>query len=282
MSTPPKPVPRVLNALNASPGKRILLVEGRNDQVVYEAWLKKLAYPNFFTDKVVLEVVEGRLAVLAALEWFRYQGGNPGHLFGLVDRDEWNDAHIVTQTAALPQLRVVAGRDCLESYFADPNELEQCLYAEDAAYAAQMPAFRAHLMAALPARVAHWALFMTTERIKERMNAALYPGAFHATIPIPPDADIQHRFHTWASHVAHPQLFNEFVALRGLALAAPPAIQFRSHISAKRFFEDVVHPGPEGLQRFRAKSDTTWRIELAENAPAVPTDIAAILQPLLV
>jgi hypothetical protein len=281
MSTPPKPVPRVQQVLGASAGKRVLLVEGPNDKAVYTAWLKKLAYPNEFGAKVVVAVVEGKRAVLTALEWFRDYGGNPAHLFGLVDRDEWDAATVAAQTAALPQLRVVAGRDCLESYFADPDELEPSLQAEDTAYAAQLPAFRKHLENALPVRVAHWALFTTTERLKERMNAAIYPGAFHATIPIPPDADIQKRFQTWAGLVAHPQLFNEFDGLRAQALGAVPGVQFRSHVAAKPFFDDVVYPAPEGLQRFRAKPDSTWRLDLAENAPTVPPDIAAILQPLL-
>jgi len=199
-----------------------------------------------------------------------------------VDRDEWDAATIASQTAALPQLRVVPGRDCLESYFADPDELEPSLQAENAAYAAQLPAFRTHLETALLARVAHWALFTTTERLKERMNAAIYPGAFHAAIPIPPDTDIQNRFQTWAGLVAHPQLFNEFDGLRTQALGRVPGTQFRSHVSAKLFFDDVVYPAPAGLQRFGAKPDSTWRLDLAENAPAVPTEIAAILQPLLV
>jgi hypothetical protein len=281
MSTPPKPVLVVQGLLRRVPGKRVLLVEGPNDKAVYEAWLKKLAAPNSFTAKMVVEAVEGKRAVLAALEWFRDHGGNPGHLFGLVDRDEWDAAIIAAQTAALPQLRVVAGRDCLESYFADPDELEPSLQAENAAYTAQLPAFRAHLQAALPARVAHWSLFTTTERLKERMNAAIYPGAFHAAIPIPPDADIQNRFQTWAALVAHPQLFNEFDGLRAQALAAAAATQFRSHVVGRPFFEDVVYPAPEGLQRFRSKPDSTWRLDLAENAPTVPADIAAILQPLL-
>ena len=60
----------------------------------------------------------------------------------------------------------------------------------------------------------------------------------------------------------------------------PPAPGLR-HRPAKRFFEDVVYPAPDGLQRFRAKPDKTWRLDLAENAPVVPADIAAILQPLL-
>jgi hypothetical protein len=259
----------------------VLLVEGPNDKAVYAAWLKKLAYPSLFTAKVVVEAVEGKRAVLAALEWFRDHGGNPGHLFGLVDRDEWDTANIAAQTKALPQLRVVAERDCLESYFADPDELEPSLQAENPAYAAQLPAFRAHLQTALAARVAHWALFTTTERLKERMKAAVYPSAFHATVPIPPDADIQSRFQAWAGLVAHPQLFNEFDGLRKQALAAATATQFRSHVSAKRFFDDVVYPAPEGLQRFRTKTDGTWLLDLADNAPAVPADIASILKPLL-
>ncbi len=154
---------RVQKALNASPGKRILLVEGQNDKLVYEAWLKKLAYPNLYTNKIIIEEAGGKPAVLAVLVWFRDHGGNPGHLFGLVDRDEWDATSIATQTAALPQLRVVAGRDGLESYFADPDELEPSLQAENAAYAGQLAAFRVHLKAALMERVCHWALFMTTE-----------------------------------------------------------------------------------------------------------------------
>ena len=282
MSTPPKPVPQVQTTLGASPGKRILLVEGRNDLSIYEVWLKKLAYPGFFTTKVVLEAVGGKPAVITALQWFRDHGGNPQNLFGLVDRDEWDAAGVAAQTAALPQLRVVAGRDCLESYFADPDEIEPSLQVENPAYASQFPAFRTYLEAALADWLSHWALYTTTERVKERMNAAIYPGAFHATVPIPPDADIHHQFQVWAGIIAHPQLFNEFDTLRGQAFAASRSIQFRCHISAKRFFEDVIYPTPEGLQRFRAKSDTTWRIDLAENAPVVPADVAAILQPLLV
>jgi hypothetical protein len=100
-------------------------------------------------------------------------------------------------------------------------------------------------------------------------------------VSTPPRAVTQNRFQTWASHVAHPQLFDEFDALRRQALAAPAVDQFRSHVCAKRFFEDVVYPSPEGLQRFRQKSIAGWRLDLADNAPAVPADIAAVLQPLL-
>jgi hypothetical protein len=256
-------------------------VEGPDDKAVYSAWLKKLAVPTLLSTKVVVEAVSGKNDVLKALEWFRDHGGNPGHLFGLVDRDEWDAATLAARTAALPQLRVTPDRDCLESYFSDPDELEPSLEAEDSAYAPQLPAFRAHLQAALAARVDHWSLFMTTERLNERMKAAVFPSAFHADLPIPPDADIASRFQTWAGLVAHPQAFSEFVALRAQARVAGVGTQFRSHICAKRFFEEVVHPGPDGLQRFRKKSDTDWRLDLAEHVPTVPADIAAILQPLL-
>jgi hypothetical protein len=282
VSTPPRVVLVVQQFLAASAGRRVLLVEGPNDKAVYTEWLRKLAHPDLFSVKVAVEEVGGRSAILNALEWFRDHGGNPQHLFGLVDRDEWDAASIAAQTSAVPQLRVAPDRDCLESYFSDPDELEASLQAENAAYAPGLPAFRAHLEAALAARVDHWALLMTTERLKERMNAALYPGAFHATVPLPPDADIQGRFQSWAALVAHPNLFNDFDALRTQARAASQGRQFRSHVAAKRFFDDVVYPAPAGLQQFRAKAERTWRIDLAQNAPVVPPDIAGILQPLLV
>lgn len=282
VSTPPKAASRVNGVLGASPGKRVLLVEGPNDKVVYSAWLKKLAYPSLFSAKVVVEDVGGKQSVLNTLEWFQDHGGNPGRLFGLVDRDEWDVAVLAAMTAALPQLRVAPDRDSLESVFCDPDELQPSLQAENAAYVPQLPAFRAHLQGALATRVDHWSLFMTTERLKERMSAALYPGAFHSALPIPPDADIESLFQKWAGLVAHPQTFNAFLALRAQAQAAAAGVQFRSHICAKRFFEEIVHPAPNGLQRFRVKSVAAWRLDLAENAPAVPADIAAILQPLLV
>ena len=51
MSAPPKPVLVVQGLMRQTSGKRILLVEGPNDQAVYEVWLKKLAAPNPFTAK---------------------------------------------------------------------------------------------------------------------------------------------------------------------------------------------------------------------------------------
>src|SRR5947209_17147678 len=108
------------------------------------------------------------------------------------------------------------------------------------------------------------------------MSEALYPGAFHATVPVPPDADIQLRFQAWAGLVAPPQLSNEFDTLRRRERAAATLDQFRSHVSASLFFDDIVYPAPEGLQRFRVKSERAWRLDLAENAPAVPADVAAV------
>ena len=65
-----------------------------------------------------------------------------------MDRDEWDAATIATQTAALLQLRVVPGRDCPESYFADPDELEPNLQAENAAYEKKRAAMQQQLEAA--------------------------------------------------------------------------------------------------------------------------------------
>ena len=138
--------------------------------------LRKLAFPNVYSAKVEIQAVGGKREVLKVLEWFRDHGGNPGNLFGLVDRDEWSSAIISLQTSTLTQLRVVASRDCLESYFADPDELEPSLLAENVAYTADVSDFRSLLETELPAFVDHWALFSTTERLKERLTSAELSG----------------------------------------------------------------------------------------------------------
>lgn len=282
MSFAPKAVLAVQAYLSGSSGRRILLVEGPTDKTIYEIWLKKLASPNLYTDKVEIRPLAGKREVLKVLEWFRDHGGNPGNLFGLVDRDEWSSAIISLQLSALTQLRVVASRECLESYFADPDELEPALLAENAAYTADISDFRSLLETELPAYVDHWALFSTTERLKERLTSANYPGAFHDTVPIPSDADIQNHFQTWSGLVAHPHLFNEFDALRNQARSESYTDQFRRCISSKLFFDNVVYSAPRGIQRFRNKPLIIWLSDLAENTPKVPDDIAAILQPLLI
>jgi hypothetical protein len=271
-----------VQAVLAAATQRVLLVEGRADAAVYGRWLKKLAAPGtLYTSKVELVEVEGKRTVLAVLEWFRDHGGNPTRLYGLVDRDEWDPGTIAAQAHALPQLRINPRRHALESYFCDPGEIGPALLAQNAAHAPHFPALEAQILRHLPERVDHWALFTTTERAKERMAAAQYPGIFHAQYQVPPDADIQQRLQHWAAILDPNALFVEFDQLRTTARAQLPSDRCRGSVWAKDFYEQVVCGGPDGLQSIDNKSVGDWMIDLAEFAPAVPGDIAAILQPFL-
>jgi hypothetical protein len=264
------------------------MVEGAADRAVCEKWLKKLASPSLFSSKV--EVLDaggkgeggGRRVVLTALEWFRDHGGNPTRVFGLVDRDAWDQAAIDHWTASLPQLRVNAGRHALESYFCDPDEIEPVLLIIDAGWGAQAAALRAQIDSHRNDYLDHWSLLTTTDRLATRMIDQGYPSQFANAIPVPPDVDIQARFQQWGGILDAVAAFSEFDQLRGVAHSAAVNQAYRSHVWAKLFFSQVVYPAPNGLQSMRSKSGEDWMIDLAEFAPAVPADIAAILRPLVV
>jgi hypothetical protein len=136
--------------------------------------------------------------------------------------------------------------------------------------------------AALADYVGHWALLTVTDRLKNRMNDVGYPGHFSTAVPVSPDADIQARFGQWSQTLDTNAAFHDFGNLRQAALADPPSTQLRSRVWAKLFFERVIQAMLNGSPTIRAKTAHDWVIDLAENAPTVPADIAAILQPLLV
>jgi hypothetical protein len=279
MSSPPGPTPAVQNLLGVA-GRKVLVVEGTTDMAVYARWLAKLASPAPYNATLELVEAGGKSAVLTCLRWFADKGGEP-RVFGLVDRDEWDAATIAAVCAGLPQLRVNAERHAIESYFTDPQEIQPALLAIDPGWGPQSGPFQATAAAALPEYVGHWALLTVTDRLKNRMNDVGYPGHFSTTIPVPPDAEIQARFAQWSQTFDTDAAFLEFGNLRQGALGDPPNTQFRSRVWAKLFFERVIQPALNGPPTSRAKTAHDWMIDLAEYAPAVPADIAAILQPLL-
>jgi hypothetical protein len=279
MSLPPKPIPEVQKVLGIGAHK-ILVVEGKIDFAVYAKWLAKLAYPAPYSATLQLVEAGGKSAVITCLRWFADNGGEP-RVFGLVDRDEWDTAIVASLCAGLPQLRINPDRHAIESYFTDPQEIQPALLAIDAGWGPQVSSFQTTVAASLADYIAHWALLTVTDRLKNRMNEIGYPGHFSTTIPVPPDADIQARFVQWSRTLDTDAAFQDFRNLRQAALGDPPLTQFRSRVWAKLFFERVIQPALNGPPTTVLKSADDWMIDLAENAPVVPADVVAILQPLL-
>ena len=97
-----KPDVRQAQAILAA-GKRVLFVEGKSDQAVYETWLRKL--DPLYGSKLEVVEVEGKNALDAALPTL----GNPPQAFALCDRDEPDAARITALQAVAPNLLVNAG-----------------------------------------------------------------------------------------------------------------------------------------------------------------------------
>ncbi len=282
MSTPPKPVMDV-RTIRSTSNRAVLVLEGKEDSEVYSRWLKKLMGPgSVVSGRLNLVAVGGKINVLTALEWYRDHEGNPDNIFGIVDRDEWDDATIATKKGDLSQLRVNTMRHGIESYFCDPSEIEPALLAEDTStYGPLIAAFNTQAATALEARVDHWCLFTVTERVKQRMIEVEYPGIFHDLFELPDDTEILSRLRTWSSILDSDRIFDEFTRLRSDARSRTSSDRFRGCVWAKPFFEGVVCSGAAGLQQMKAKNTTTWMIDLAEHSPTVPADIEAILRELI-
>jgi hypothetical protein len=277
MSQPPKSVQAVTSIRIAS-GKNTLILEGEPDRRVYQIWLGKLAGGDSAAlSKVDLVSLGGKNEVLNALAWFRDHGGNPANLFGVVDRDEWDQATISSRANDLPQLRVNPDRHSLESYFCDPTEIRPALKARiPGLVRARLDAFVTQSRSALADRANHWCLFTVTERLKHRLGEAQFPGVFHDQYVLPSDREVKKRLKTWASIVKAEAIFSEFNQLRAESRLRSEAERFRACVWAKPFYEQIVYGGVSGLQSLKGTSLHTWMIDLSTHMK-VPDDLAPIL-----
>lgn len=97
-------------------GKRVLLVEGIDDELAFRAWLTKISLRRESWENSWVIVPAGKKAdVLNFLEL------EPGWI-GVVDRDEWSDDTVANKERELPNLWVLP-RFCLENYLCVPDEL---------------------------------------------------------------------------------------------------------------------------------------------------------------
>jgi hypothetical protein len=263
-------------------GKTVLAVEGDDDKRIYTAWLQKLTQAGtIVSDKVVVVDAGDKYKVLQRLIWFRDLTRRPsGMLYGLVDRDEWDQQTIVSQTASIPQLLVNPNRHCLESYFSDPTEIEAALRAKnEAKYQSVFPKMAAILQGQLADWVDHWSLWVTTCRISRQLTAEAFPGFFHDQLPLPDDAVIEARLNTWAAVVDHASVLAAFQEQRNEARLKSPSEQFRSYVHAKKFYSRVVIG--EVLQSIERVDSKSWMLKLSKWMDKVPADLAPLLRPLL-
>jgi hypothetical protein len=260
-------------------GRRVLLVEGEIDQKVYEAWLDRLAGGKGSGRVPNVVPSGGKSRVLQYLAALRSDA--EGHrVFGLVDRDEWDDVEAKQRLADLPGLRTNTNRHCLESYFCDPFDLKPAVARSpiiDGDKATK--AIQSAVKRGLSAWVGHWALWTTLERLKNSMSEAAYPDAFHQGIEPPDDSVVKTKLQEWAGMIDVDQVMQDYRALRKAALRRSEREQLHSCIYAKNVFPQVVLVE---LNKLRTEYESNeWMPLLAQWIPDVPHDVAAILQPMI-
>jgi hypothetical protein len=186
VSTPKSHIARATKALGV--GKRVLFVEGKDDEAVYAKWPVKI--DPLYAARLEVIPTNGRNDLGRSLP----ELGNPAEAFALRDRDEWDGPRATAAQAAAGNLLVNVTRHCLESYFCDPDELVAVLLAKDGAkYGPSEAALRAALTAALPGWVDHWSMCVTAMQLQADMVSAGCASCFHDVIPLPPDPAIQAR-----------------------------------------------------------------------------------------
>jgi hypothetical protein len=260
-------------------GREVLLVEGNDDQKVYEPWLDKLAGGAGSGRVPVVMPASNKHKVLQHLKALKEQA-EAGQVHGLVDRDEWDDVESAEHMAEYPGLRVNTRRHCLESNFCVLADLKAALATSSLSNTDRtVKAIAKAIETGLPGWVGHWALWTTLERLKNRMGDADYPNAFHQGLVPPADSVVKNKLKEWGAMIDVDRILKDYRALRKSAFRKPKVEQLRSCIYAKNVFPQIILAELNKLDT-EIESDE-WIAQPAKWFPDVPNDIAAILQPLV-
>lgn len=251
--------------------KRVLFVEGPDDEQVYSRWLAQL--DPLYSAKVELVKTGGRDQGIRAIT----EMATEPNVFALLDRDEWDASRTAALAAIAPRLLVNQARHCLENYFSAPADIEAILVHHDSAtYSPALPTFKAALETIRAVWVDHWAMWTTAMRLQVDMVSEGCSKHFHKVVPLPSDADIKARIATWSTVVNKDNIFNEFDSLRKHGRSLLPEDQYRSCVWGKRFFSEVVLPE---LRKVETRND--WLIDLASWSPEPPRDVVGHLRTLI-
>jgi hypothetical protein len=165
-------------------------------------------------------------------------------------------------------------------YFCESDDLRAALASSPIDGERAVRAIARLINAGLAEWVEHWSLWVTLERLKDRMSEAAYPNAFHQGIKAPPAKDIKAKLKEWEAMIDVDILLRDFRLLKKESLKRPRREQLHSCIYAKNVFPQIV---VVELNKLKTEIDSNeWMPKLAEWLPDVPADIAAVLQPLVV
>ncbi len=258
---------RIRQEVVGAQDKRVFLVEGSDDVNAWQVLLHRFV-PDWETRWGIAPAGnKSKLLCLLDLE--------PDWL-GLVDRDEWDQAAIATNTHSRPNLMVLP-RFCLENYLIDPDELWRAIPAvQQATVAGGQATLATALQAQLDRYIRHGALWMVVAPLWTGLRALGFKEALASENSLETAQDnaaVRRILRDWDELLDPERIFADFETQLASSRVAPASEQYAQLIHGKHFWKQVANPAMTNL--FGQMSEARRRIELLRQIPK-PADLPPV------
>lgn len=256
------PLTRIRSIEDEAAHLSVLLVEGQDDQVIYEYFFDML-HPGWDA-RFRIDAVEGKAHVLNGV-------GYREDWMGLVDRDEWSDEIFATKLRDIPNLRGLS-RFCIESYFCDPQELWLVLPEHLKDRVGNDPARLSRpILDILPNWVAHGAMWRVLRKLYAHNRL---PEGLDGQ-PITDEAEIIRLLRAWHAQVNPDIVLDAYHKELVRAQSLPQDEQLHTYIHGKKFFRMVVLQTLDHL--FSTPGKSTWLEEFRKWKIQPPPDLIPLI-----
>lgn len=226
-------------------GKKVLLVEGPDDELAFRSWLGKLDV-NWENRWVVASAgKKANVLDLLTLEpdWV-----------GVVDRDEWTAQNIAEKQRDIPNLWVLP-RFCLENYLCDPNELWAMLpLMQQQKIQGGLETLGAAITVDLHQWLQHGALWHVINPLWEGLRALGFKERLLDIQQAGNDQAIRQTLNDWHQFLEPTVIWTDYQARLAEVTGWPVGQQLQSGVHGKQFFPMVVHTALTQLLGENAKA----------------------------
>ena len=226
-------------------GKKVLLVEGPDDELAFRSWLGKLDV-NWENRWVVASAgKKANVLDLLTLEpdWV-----------GVVDRDEWTAQVIADKQRDIHNLWVLP-RFCLENYLCDPNELWAMLpLMQQQKIQGGLETLGAAITVDLHQWLQHGALWHVINPLWEGLRALGFKERLLDIQQAGNDQAIRQTLNDWHQFLEPTAIWADYQARLAEVTGWPVGQQLQSGVHGKQFFPMVVHTALTQLLGENAKA----------------------------
>lgn len=253
---------RIQERLIGQTGKRALLLEGRDDAALFRILLSREFGPGWENDWALADCGNKRIVtdILAEeTDWF-----------GIVDRDEWNEAVLAEMQAEIPNLFILP-RFCLESYAVNPDELWTAIRPS---LRGRVPDGREGLKREILDNIDQWlrhgVLWSEINPLWSGLRALGFKEKLLGFEVAQDDDQIRETLEEWHDHLDPDRIFQGFSEKLTRVGDLSMEDKLLRWVHGKYFFLDHVHPI---LNRFLGQTDSSKRLSEIFSSRALPDDL---------